>query len=77
MLFRNRHNRRNIPLCIGLSSLALANAGRLFHPAGLSVDFQDALVGFLYGISIVLLVLALRRKNRRQCAASNNDPAAS
>jgi hypothetical protein len=75
MIYRNRNNRRNVPLVIGLLLLALANAARLFHPAGIPAGFLDALMGFLYGISIGVLLVAVRRKHGRQCAASDNGPA--
>jgi hypothetical protein len=77
MIYRNRNNRRNIPLVIGLLLLALANAARLVHPAGIPPGLLDALMGFLYGISIGVLFVAVRRKRRGQCAASDNGPAAS
>jgi hypothetical protein len=71
MLFRNRSNEQRTVTTIGLACLAIAGISRMFlHPsAALSQDLADGIQGFLYGISIALLLRGVWLKSHQRSAS--------
>jgi hypothetical protein len=67
MIFRNGR-KPNAIILIGLVFLFVASAWRLsaFHPEG---SYRDAVTGFLYGLSIGLLLMGLIREHRSRTRA--------